>query len=72
MTWLLNHLATILISVGLAAIVACIVYRLVKARKSGKSSCGAGCAHCAMCGSCHSAAAAKKQPSAAPTDKTDG
>ena len=53
--WILQNLATIIISLVLAAIVALIIVFLVKNKKKGKSSCGCNCAHCAMAGSCHSA-----------------
>ena len=38
---------------GLIVIVALIVRSLIRQKKQGKSSCGAGCAHCAMHGQCH-------------------
>ena len=51
--WLMDHLATILISLALLAVVVLIVRHFVRQKKQGKSSCGAGCAHCAMHGQCH-------------------
>ena len=45
LSWLTANLGTILIS-------AVLVY-LLRQKKAGKSSCGAGCAHCAMHGRCH-------------------
>ena len=48
-----NNLATILICLVLAVIVALIIWSLVRNKKKGKSSCGCNCAHCAMAGSCH-------------------
>ena len=53
MTWFLNNWGTILTVVVLAAVVALIVRYMIKNKKAGKSSCGAGCAHCAMHGECH-------------------
>lgn len=47
-------LSTILICIVLIAIVVSISIYLVRQKKQGKSSCGAGCAHCAMHGECHS------------------
>ena len=41
--WLTANLGTIL-----------IIRYLLRQKKAGKSSCGAGCAHCAMHGQCHS------------------
>lgn len=52
--WLIANLGTILISAVLAALVVCVSVYLIRQKKKGKSSCGAGCAHCAMHGQCHS------------------
>ena len=50
--WISANLSTILISIALLAIVVLIIRSLVRQKKQGKSSCGAGCAHCAMHGQC--------------------
>ena len=55
LAWLSNNIATVIISLVLAVIVALIIFSLVKNKKKGKSSCGCNCAHCAMSGSCHGA-----------------
>ena len=47
-------MGTIVVGLILAVIVALIIIQLVKDKKAGRSTCGAGCAHCAMHGSCHS------------------
>lgn len=60
LNWIVNNLATILISLGLLLIVAAIVVKLVKDKKKCKSSCGCNCAHCAMAGSCHNVGTKKK------------
>ncbi len=52
--FLATNLSTILICIVLIAIVVSISIYLVRQKKQGKSSCGAGCAHCAMHGECHS------------------
>ena len=39
-------LATILISLALAAVVAAIIVKLVRDKKAGKSSCGCNCSVC--------------------------
>lgn len=52
--FLAANLSTILICIVLIAIVVSISIYLVRQKKQGKSSCGAGCAHCAMRGECHS------------------
>ena len=44
---------TIIICAVLAAIVVAIVYRLIRNKQQGKSSCGCGCSSCAMQGICH-------------------
>lgn len=51
--WISENVGTILICMGLIVIVALIVRGLIRQKKQGKSSCGAGCAHCAMHGQCH-------------------
>ena len=52
-TWISANIGTILICLVLIVIVAAIIRSLIRDKKRGKSSCGAGCAHCAMSGSCH-------------------
>lgn len=52
--WLSANIGTILIGGALLAVVLLIVRYLLRQRKAGKSSCGAGCAHCAMHGQCRS------------------
>lgn len=59
LTWLIDNLATVIITLVLIGIVAMIIANLVKNRKKGKSSCGCGCANCAMSGVCHSSAEKK-------------
>ena len=53
LSWLAANLGTLLISLGLVILVFFIVRYLLRQKKAGKSSCGAGCAHCAMHGQCH-------------------
>lgn len=50
---IINNAGTIVVSLVMIAIVACIVFSLIRDRKRGKSSCGCGCSCCAMNGSCH-------------------
>ena len=52
--WLMDHLATILISLALLAVVVLIVRHFVRQKKQGKSSCGCGCKGCPNSGACHS------------------
>ena len=53
LNWLSSNLSTILISLVLLAIVISIIRYLIRQKKQGKSTCGAGCAHCANAGCCH-------------------
>ena len=49
---IMENAGTIVVSLGLAGIVAAIVAKLRKDRKQGKSSCGGSCGCCPMAGSC--------------------
>lgn len=51
--WISENIGTILICLGLIAVVTAIIVKLIRDHKKGKSSCGCNCAHCAMAGSCH-------------------
>lgn len=51
--WLTENLSTIVISLILLAVVIFITVRLIKDKRSGKSSCGCGCDSCALRGECH-------------------
>ena len=51
--WIAENIGTILICLGLIAVVTAIIEKLIRDHKKGKSSCGCNCAHCAMAGSCH-------------------
>ena len=53
LTWLIENMATIIISAFLVLVVAAILVSMVRGKKKGKSSCGGGCAGCAMSGACH-------------------
>ena len=48
LAWLSNNIATVIISLVLAVIVALIIFSLVKNKKKGKSSCGCNCSCCAL------------------------
>lgn len=51
--WLGANWGTILVVLILAVMVGMIVRKMIRDKKAGKSSCGAGCAGCAMRGACH-------------------
>ena len=65
LAWLSKNIATIIICLVLAVIVALIIFSLVKNKKKGKSSCGCNCAHCAMAGSPATARISKRAKSTA-------
>ena len=52
---ILDNAGTIAVSLALLALVACILIKLNRDRKQGKSSCGGSCGCCPMAGSCHKA-----------------
>ena len=51
--WISENIGTIVVGLVLLAVVILIVRIMMRDKKQGKSSCGAGCAHCAMHGQCH-------------------
>ena len=59
--WIRDNLATIIISVILFAGLAAIAVKVIKDKKQGKSSCGAGCKSCALCGKCHGGCASPEE-----------
>ena len=48
-----ENAGTIVVTIGLIAVVAAIVVKLRRDRKQGKSSCGGNCGGCPMAGKCH-------------------
>jgi cytochrome c553 len=55
MGFILNNLATIIISVLLLGMVVAIILVMRKDKKSGKNTCGGNCSACHMCSACHNA-----------------
>lgn len=55
LAWFVENLGTIVISLILIAIVSLIIVKMIRDKKSGKSTggCGCGCENCAMHGKCH-------------------
>ena len=53
--WIMENMATIIISAVLVFVVAAILVSMKRGKRKGKSSCGCGCAGCAMNGACHPA-----------------
>lgn len=52
--WLMSNWGSIIVVMVLAVIIALIIIKMVKDKKSGKTSCGCACSNCAMRDSCHS------------------
>ena len=46
-------MGTAVVVIILAVIVGLIIWRMVKDKKAGKSSCGCSCGNCPMAGQCH-------------------
>lgn len=54
MDWLIQNASTIIAVAVLAAVVALVIFGMIKDRKQGKHSCGSSCSCCPMSGKCHS------------------
>ena len=52
--FLSQNIGTIAVLLGVLAVVALIIFRLVKNKKKGKSSCGCNCGCCPNSALCHS------------------
>ena len=52
LTWISVNLGSIVVFLILAAMVTAVIYKMIKDRKNGISSCGGNCAKCGMCASC--------------------
>ena len=52
MKWLSQNLPSVCLLAALIALVAGLIYSLVRSKRSGRSCCG-GCSGCAMAGKCH-------------------
>ena len=51
--WLMQNAATIIVGAIVATIVGLIVYKMIKDKKNGKTSCSCGCGGCPMSDMCH-------------------
>ena len=63
LTWLMENMATLIISFILLFMVAGVVVSMVRGKRKGKSSCGCGCSGCAMNGACHPGKSRKERVS---------
>ena len=59
LSWLAAWWPTVLICMALIALVALLIYGLIRDKKKGSSCCG-GCGHCPMSGQCHRVSPSKK------------
>ena len=50
--WIANHLSTVLVGLGLLAVVCLIIAKMVSDRRKGKTSCGCGGSTCDGCCGC--------------------
>jgi hypothetical protein len=53
LSWLSENIGTIIVALVLLCIIAAIIRKLIKDKKSGRKSCGCGCENCAMHGHCN-------------------
>jgi hypothetical protein len=54
LTVIYENLGSILVLLGLSAILGLVIWLTVRGRRRGRSSCGCGCDSCAARGVCHS------------------
>ena len=53
--WLVNNLSTILVGLGVLALLVGVIVYMIRQKRRGETSCGCGCTNCAMRGTCHAA-----------------
>lgn len=53
LAWLQLNLGTVVVVLALLLIVALAVWKLLKNKRTGQTSCGCGCEHCALRDKCH-------------------
>lgn len=59
--FLVQNLGTILVGAVVLAVVVSVLWKMVRDKKQGKSSCGCGCGGCSGCGgACHGTELKKK------------
>lgn len=52
LAWIAGDISTIIVSAVLIAIVALIIFIMVKNKRAGKASCGCGCSECDISDQC--------------------
>ena len=60
--WLENNWGTLLVAAILILIVGLVLYKMIRDRTAGKTSCGGNCAGCAWAGRCHEAGSKREDP----------
>lgn len=53
MNWIIENMATIIVSAIVLGVLSLALYKIIKDKKSGKTSCGCSCSGCAMKEMCH-------------------
>ena len=53
MEWLETNMGTIIVCLILAAIMAFVIWHMVRKKRKGRSICGCSCTGCPMAGGCH-------------------
>ena len=54
MEWLSANIGSIIVFLIIVLIVGCIIWKMVRDKAAGRSSCGCKCANCPSAGVCHS------------------
>ncbi len=65
LAWFSENLGTIIVSLVLAAVVAFVIYTMIRDKRAGKSTCSHSCGSCGMSGECHKRAEEFKRKKAA-------
>ena len=68
MQWLSENIGTVLVALGLALLLGFVLFRLIRNKKAGKSSCSCGC-DCKSCPGCAARARADANASAEVAEK---
>ncbi|TDP46638.1 FeoB-associated Cys-rich membrane protein [Aminicella lysinilytica] len=53
MAWIIANAVNIVVCAVLALLVLAVVIRMIRNKKSGRTSCGCDCGSCPMSGNCH-------------------
>lgn len=53
LAYIVSHMGYIVVTLVLILIVAAVIFRMVRDKRSGKSGCGCGCSGCANAPYCH-------------------